>query len=244
MGKISDFLSNLSLNSIPYTTAIILAAGSSARMGPLGNKLFKKIDGVPVLAHTLLAYQKCPEIKEIIVVTKKDFFADVMAIEKDFNISKLSKVIEGGLTRQSSAFFGMRAINGKTKFVCFADGARCLTTPAQISSVCYTAYKFKAAGAAHAVSDSMKRTNKAHDVIESVERENLWQMQTPQVFHTVVYLAALKRAKEDRFVATDDSALIEHLGYRTRLVECGPENIKITTPDDLKLAAALMEMRK
>ena len=100
-----------------------------------------------------------------------------------------------------------------------------------------------AACAGHHVSDTVKRASLLGNVEQTVDRTGLWLAQTPQVFHTSLYHAALVKAEEDKFSATDDTALIEHLGYRVRMVECGLANIKITTPADLPVAQAVLDYR-
>ena len=113
----------------------------------------------------------------------------------------------------------------------------------EIAKVCLRAYRYQAASAAHQISDTVKRTNAVGMVKETVDRNNLWQAQTPQIFHTSLYTAALIRAEDDGFKVTDDNSLIEHLGYQVRMVECGRENIKITTPFDLLLGVTILEAR-
>ena len=227
-----------------YTAAVILAAGSSTRMGANVNKQFIPLGNDPVLAHTLKAYQSCPLIREIVVVAHSIDFKKIKKICEENGIDKLTQVVEGGKTRQESAMLGVRAVSNDAQYVAIADGARCLTTPLQIANVCAHAYRHQAASAAHKVTDTMKRTNALGMSQETVERTNLWQAQTPQVFHTALYTAALHRAMKDKFVATDDNALIEHLGFRVCMVECGSQNIKITTMDDLALAAAILSYRE
>ncbi len=227
-----------------YTGAVILAAGNSTRMGGKINKQLYELGGKPVLAHTLLAYQKCPLINEIVVVTRPDDFYTVFDIAKKYGIKKLKRITAGGKTRQESAKNGVNKLSESVKYVAIADGARCLTTPQQITNVCLKAYRHKAASAAHAVADSMKRSSPSGFVTETVDREHLWAVQTPQIFHTALYQAALFHAQRTDFTATDDNALIEHLGYRIRLVECGYENLKITTKEDLALAEAILAQRE
>ena len=227
-----------------YTAAIILAAGSSTRMGKDVNKQLTQLRGIPVLARTLMAYESCVVIREIVIVAAEKDFKEIQKIVKDYKISKMTKLVEGGSTRQASAICGMRAISEEARFVAIADGARCLTTPWQIANVCLHAYRHNAASAAHKVSDTIKRANAIGMSQATIDRTNLWQAQTPQIFHTSLYTAALHRATKDRFVATDDNALIEHLGYRVCMVECGLQNIKITTPDDLPLAEAILAYRE
>ncbi|MBQ9784627.1 MAG: 2-C-methyl-D-erythritol 4-phosphate cytidylyltransferase [Clostridia bacterium] len=224
------------------TAAVILAAGSSTRMGKLNKQLYS-INGKPVLAHTLIAYQKSPLIREIVVVTRPEDFEEVYQMRKQYGITKLKHLVCGGATRQESAKKGVAVLGEEIQFVAIADGARCLTTPAQINKVCLTAYRTNAACAAHLVSDTVKRATALGNVTETIDRTGLWQVQTPQVFHTALYQAALVKAEDDGFKVTDDATLIEHLGYRVRLVECGRANIKITTPDDLPLAKAILDYR-
>ena len=226
-----------------YTAAIVLAAGNSTRMGKGINKQMEKLFDVPVLAHTLMAYQKCPLIREIVVVTRPQSFDEIYQLAQEYGITKLLHIVAGGNTRQESAVCGMRKLGDHVKYVAIADGARCLTTPGQIAKVCLRAYRCHAASAAHKISDTVKRTTASGLSNETVDRTNLWQAQTPQVFHTALYTAAIYNAQKDGFECTDDNSLIEHLGYHIRMVECGQQNIKITTPQDLPLAKAILQYR-
>lgn len=225
------------------TAAVILAAGSSTRMGKLNKQLYA-LNGKPVLAHTLIAYQRSPLIREIVVVTKPEDFETVYQMRKEYGITKLVRLVSGGATRQESAKKGVEALGEEIKYVAIADGARCLTTPTLINKVCLTAYRTNAACAAHLVSDTIKRATVLGNVSETVDRTGLWQVQTPQVFHTALYHAAVAKAETDHFKVTDDASLIEHLGYRVRLVEGGRSNFKITTPDDIPLAKAILSYRE
>lgn len=226
-----------------YTTAIILAAGSSSRMAPGQNKQFTVVNGKPVLAHTLLAYQNCPLVREIIVVTKEDDFDAVRNIREQYVITKLKKLVTGSSSRQASAKNGFENISAQTRFVAIADGARCLTTSEQISKVCLAAYRHNAASAAHLVNDTLKRATILGTVTATVDRTNLWQVQTPQVFQASLYAAALSKAKRDGLEVTDDNALIENLGYKVYLTECGASNFKVTTVEDLPMAEAILRYR-
>lgn len=226
-----------------YTGAVILAAGSSTRMGGKINKQLEPLCGVPVLAHTLMAYQQCKLIREIVVVTRPQDFEAVYQLRKEYGIDKLTHIVSGGSTRQESAKNGMTRLSDEVRYVAIADGARCLTTPTQIAKVCLRAYRHQAASAAHQVTDTIKRATVMGMSRETVDRTNLWQAQTPQIFHRSLYTAALSRAESDHFSVTDDNSLVEHLGYSVRMVECGVQNIKITTRDDLPLAEAILKYR-
>ncbi len=224
------------------TAAVILAAGDSKRMGNI-NKLFYRVGGVPVLAHTLIAYQKCPLIREIVVVAKPEDFSKIQELKRKYGISKLAHLANGGQTRQESAKNGVEKLGDDVKYVAIADGARCLTTPTQITKVCLSAYRQMAACAAHKVTDTVKRATVLHNTTETIDRKDLWEMQTPQVFNTSLYKAAMIRAEENNLMATDDATLIEGLGYRVHLIECGIGNIKITTVEDVPFAEAVLSYR-
>ena len=225
------------------TAAIVLAAGSSTRMGGDVSKQFIELCGIPVLAHTLLAYQATPSVSEIIVAARREDFDRIAAIRKEYGITKLRHVVTGGKSRQESAARAFAKIGPDIRYVAVADGARCLTTPTEIEEVCTEAYRCRAASAAQRVVGTVKRTNKKGSVTGTVDRENLWEAQTPQVFHVALYAAALQRAERDSWDATDDNAMVERLGQRVQLVECSKENIKITTPEDLRLATAILALR-
>ena len=224
------------------TAAVILAAGDSKRMGNI-NKLFYQVGGIPVLAHTLIAYQKAPLIREIVVVAKPEDFGKIQELKRKYGISKLTQLANGGETRQESAKNGIEKLGNDVKYVAIADGARCLTTPTQITKVCLSAYRQMAACAAHKVTDTVKRATVLHNTTETIDRSDLWEMQTPQVFNTALYQAAMIRAEENKLTATDDATLIEGLGYRVHLVECGIGNIKITTVEDIPFAEAILSYR-
>ena len=208
------------------TAAIILAAGESTRMGGGVNKQFRLVNGIPVLAHTLLAYQRCILIREIIVVAQPKDFDAIYKLSKTYQIKKLRHIVAGGATRQESAARGFAKLGEDIRYVAIADGARCLITPQQITKVCLRAYRHQAASAGHMISDTVKRTNATGGIRETVDRAGLWQAQTPQIFHTSLYNAALHHAAAESFEVTDDNSLVEKLGYRIQMVECGIENLK------------------
>ena len=227
------------------TAALILAAGNSTRMGGSISKQFMKVDGVPVLALTLMAYQQNPRISEIIVASRVEDFDQIAEIRDQYGISKLRQVVAGGKDRQESAERAFSKLSDDIRYVAIADGARCLITPEEITRVCLTAYRHRAASAAQKVVGTVKRTTPRGAVIETVDRRNLWEAQTPQVFHVALYSSALKKLKASGYSAvTDDNEIVERMGYRVQLVECSKENMKITTPEDIAIASAILKMRK
>ena len=225
-----------------FTSAIIAAAGLSTRFGE--SKQAVSILDVPVLIHTLRAYDAADCIDEIIIVTKKE---DIELWQKQcelFSIKKVTKIIEGGATRQDSVLNGFETINDKAKFVAIADGARCLTTPININDVCFAAYKHKAATAAHQATDTVKIARSGRFIESSPDRSTVWLAQTPQVFKVNLYRAAAYTALKENVNVTDDNSLVEFIGHPIYLVECGAQNIKITTKDDVIIAESILKQRK
>ena len=226
----------------PRTAAIIVAAGSSTRMGTKVSKQFLELDGIPVLAHTLRAFQASRYIDEIVVVAREEDMKAVQCLAVTHGITKFSRVVRGGDTRAASVRRGFRKIHPKTRFVAIHDGARCLITPQQIAKVCRAAYRHHAASAACTVSDTVKTANQRGFIAATVDRDKVFLAQTPQVFHADLYRAALAHVTDDRI--TDDNQLMERIKHPVKLVDCGKENIKITTPDDIELAEFILSKRE
>ncbi len=226
-----------------FTSAIIAAAGLSERFGGATTKQMTDLCGSPVLLHTLRAFERCECIHEIVIVAKKAEIPFWEMLCKTYDLQKVTKIIPGGLTRQESVLFGLEAVSSKSRYVAIADGARCLITPEQIESVCRAAYKYKAATAAHRATDTVKVADKKGFIDSTLDRETVWLAQTPQVFKTKLYRAAAYTALKKGLVVTDDNGLVEAVRHPIRLVECGPENIKITTATDLIVAEGILKSR-
>ncbi len=226
-----------------FTSAIIAAAGLSERFGGNVTKQMTELCGLPVLVHTLKAYESAECIHEIIIVARHDEIPYWENIVREHLLFKVAKIVPGGHTRQESVLKGFEAINDKAKFVAIADGARCLVTPAQITDVCRAAYKYKAATAAHRSTDTVKIADPKGFIDKTADRNTVWLAQTPQVFKTKLYRAAAYSALKEGFEATDDNSLVEFVGHPIRLVECDAQNIKITTRDDLAVAQGVLEQR-
>ncbi len=227
-----------------YTTAIVAAAGSSTRMGDGVSKQQLEIDGIPVLARTLLAYEQALTVQEIVLTARKEEFEPFLALAERYQITKLKRITEGGETRQDSVRHGLDVVSKRTKFVAIADGARCLITPEQIDRVNLTAYRTDAASAATPATDTVKLVDAHHRTVSSPDRTTVWLAQTPQTFALPLYRAAAYYAKDKGIEATDDNALVEAIGRQVTLVDCGRENVKITTPADLDIAHAILSSRQ
>ncbi len=251
MGKICNKIADLVRavggkgDRIRPTAAIILAGGSSTRMGEGISKQMLELDGMPVIAHTLRAFDESEYISEIIVVAKPDEFPLYRAIQKKYDFKKFKKLVSGGNSRQDSAENGFLQVSDGCKFVAIHDGARCLVTPEIIRDVCREAYRYDAATAATRSTDSVKMTNGKNLFIDSSpNRSFVFLAQTPQIFNRELYGIALSQAKADNLKVTDDNSIIENLGHRVKLVECGRENLKITTKEDITLALAILRARR
>lgn len=227
-----------------FTSAIIAAAGLSERFGGEITKQMTRLDDAPVLVHTIRAYQQAECIHEIIIVAKRNEIATWERLCREYHFDKVTKIIPGGHTRQASVMNGLDVVNDKAKFVAIADGARCLTTEDQITVVCRAAYKYKAATAAHRSTDTVKIADNKGFIASTADRNTVWLAQTPQVFKTKLYRAAAYTAFKKGFEATDDNSLVEFINHPVRLIECGSQNIKITTREDLCVAEAILRDRK
>ena len=228
-----------------FTSAIIAAAGSGTRMHDADGRTKQLIElcGLPVIVRTLLSFQECGVIDEIIVAAKPDEIDIYGEFAEKYKITKLASVVAGGETRQESVLRGFEKISDKSEFVAIHDGARCLVGTDAIDTVVRAAYVCGAATAACKVSDTVKKCDFNGYIDKTIDRDSLWLAQTPQVFKTDLYRAAAYVAHEEDFKATDDNLLAEHIGFPVKLVDCGCDNIKITTPADLAVAEVILRRR-
>ncbi len=221
-----------------YCSAVIAAAGSSVRMGR--DKIFEIIGDKPVLAHTLLAFQNSDFIDEIIVVTKSESLARAAEICENYSITKASKVICGGASRLESVFKGVLEVSREAELIAVHDGARPFVSRDIIGEAVTAAEKWAAAAPAIQVRDTIKR---ATDGIaaETLKRDELYAVQTPQVFDASILKAALQNALDKGIQVTDDCSAVELLKVPIHLTEGSDKNIKITTPMDLEFADYLIK---
>ena len=243
--KIAGILRAISGSSHPknFTSAIIAAGGSSVRFEGTLTKQMTPMCGVPLIVHTLCAFEKTECIHEIIICAKRSEIECYEELCRLHGITKVSAVVAGGNTRQESVLNGLKAVSDKSKYVAISDGARCLITPEQITSVCLAAYKYGAATAAHKSTDTVKIADSKGFIDKTIDRNTVWLAQTPQVFKTKLYRAAAYTALKKEYDVTDDNMLVEYVKYPIRLVECGAENIKVTTFDDMITAQTILEDR-
>ena len=243
LSTVADVLrASVGTDMAPATSAVIVAAGNSTRMGKGVSKQLMKLSGVPVLAHTLHAFAESGYIDEIIIVSRAEEMHDITLLLTKYGIKKPVRLVIGGATRAESVKRGVEAINQKTKFVAIHDGARCLVTPQMIKKVLRAAYMHRAATAACTVSDTVKIATKRGVIARTENRDLVWLAQTPQVFDVTLYRAALANVKDSSL--TDDNQLLEAIGYPVKLVDCGADNLKITRPEDLPRAQAILAQRR
>lgn len=223
----------------PSCAAVIVAAGSATRMGGI-DKVLAELEGLPVLSRTLRVFDDHAMIDSIIVVAREDQMEKISRVCSPYQ--KVRIVVPGGKSRQESVMRGLAAVPDGTQLVAIHDGARPLVTPEIIEKAILKAEKFGAAAPAIPVKDTIK-VSKNGGVDETPERKTLFAVQTPQVFDRELIVGALQSAMEKRIALTDDCSAVESLGGTVMLTEGSEENIKITTPLDLEIAALILKRR-
>ncbi|MEM7600732.1 MAG: 2-C-methyl-D-erythritol 4-phosphate cytidylyltransferase [Verrucomicrobiota bacterium] len=219
-------------------SAIIVAAGSSRRMG--FDKLAADLAGEPVLNRSILAFQSCPEVAEIRVVTSAEKIDPVTKDAMRLGVTKFVEAVEGGAERYLSVNAGLSRVREGMDLVAVHDGARPLVSPEAITQCAKVAMETGAASLAHRVADTLKRADENQDVSGAVSREDLWAMETPQIFGVELLRRAYAEVLAKSELVTDEVSAIEALGEKVRLVENREPNLKITVPGDLGVAEAVM----
>ena len=222
------------------TVAIVPAAGTGKRMGQDVPKQFLSIRGKPIFIYTLEVLDRCSEVDEVILVMTPAHLDRAREYIKEFGIQKVIQVIEGGRERQDSVMNGLNILN-QPSVVLVHDGVRPFATEQQIEAVIQAVKKHGAAILAVPVKNTIKRINE--DKVEvTLNRNLLWQVQTPQGFRFDWLKRAYEQAYADKCYMTDDSALVERLGHTVHVVQGDYKNIKITAPEDLAVAEAYLAM--
>jgi len=218
--------------------AVVVAAGRSARMGGV-DKIVAPLAGRPLLLHALAAFEACAVVQRVVVVAAPERRDAIAALIAEAGCAKVADVVTGGERRRDSVRAGLERLSD-VEIVAVHDGARPLVTPAIIAEGVSLARETGAAVAAWPLADTLKRADGSGRVLETIPRDGVWLIQTPQVFRRDLLLAAHAATAAD---ATDDAALVERLGQPVYLYRGAAENIKITTPGDLALAEALLRLR-
>lgn len=229
-----------------YVSAIVLAAGKGLRLNPKIPKPLIKINSKPVIIYSLNTLSKHPAVKDIIVVVNALNQKDIVNKIRQYAITKVRQIVLGGKERQDSVRNGLKAMDSSTDLVLIHDAVRPFISREGISSVIKEAQNCGAAILGVPVAATIKEVHSSKFMVHSkfkvkktLNRENLWEIQTPQVFRKDLILEAYKRFG-DREV-TDDAALVEKLGAKVKLVRGSYFNLKITTPEDLVIAEAIVK---
>jgi len=237
-----DLLSTPVIKMEQKIVAIVPAAGLSRRFGRERNKQFEMLGGRPLIIWALEVFEKMPEVTEIIPVLKPSDIPHAKDLFTRYGITKVTDIVSGGPERQDSVFNGLKAVNNSDAVLLVHDGARPFPEPETIRLALNALPGFDGVVIGATPKDTIKTI--AGEVIESTPaRESLLAVQTPQVFRCRTLLDAYERAEQEKFAATDDSALVERYGGRIRFVRGGYTNIKITTAEDLLIAEALLGLK-
>jgi 2-C-methyl-D-erythritol 4-phosphate cytidylyltransferase len=222
--------------------AIIVAAGKGLRMNDPTKKQYLCVEGAPVIVHTLRVFSSCDAIAKIILVVPRedlgycrDEFLSVAGPDTEITL------VAGGPRRQDSVYNGLRAVDVDDSIVIIHDGVRPLVTHDQIKACINTAFKHSACILGLPAFDTLKRVDTTATIVETLDRNTIWLAQTPQAFRYDLIVKAHNHARRKGLTATDDAFLVEQLGREVKIIEGSRRNIKITNPDDLKLARILLK---
>ncbi|MFJ5717681.1 2-C-methyl-D-erythritol 4-phosphate cytidylyltransferase [Neobacillus sp. NPDC093127] len=221
---------------------ILPAAGMGKRMGAGKNKLLLELNGMPVLIHTLRVFEEDEACTGIILAIHPQDEAEFKALLTRYNVTKVSNLVPGGEERQHSIYNALKTAESDG-IILVHDAARPFIQKEQIHRLITTAEETSAAIMGVPAKDTMKKIQSGV-VVETVERSSLWAVQTPQAFRISLLRQAYEQAEKDCFLGTDDSSLVERLNHPVAIVEGNYDNIKLTTPEDLFFAEAILEKRK
>jgi 2-C-methyl-D-erythritol 4-phosphate cytidylyltransferase len=219
-------------------TAIIVAAGSSRRMG--FDKLFALLGEKPVVAHALDAFERAECVDEIILVGRDDRLAELQELVRRTEGKKVRHVVSGGVHRQDSVRVGLNLVAPDARYVAVHDAAHPLVNAEQIGRVFEASRVHGAAALAEPITDTLKRADENYFVCGGVDRTGLYAMQTPQIFARDILVEAYDAVAAKKLSITDEVSAIEHLGRKVLLVPNDEFNLKITYPRDLLLAQSFL----
>jgi 2-C-methyl-D-erythritol 4-phosphate cytidylyltransferase len=227
--------------NVPGEVAVIVvAAGRGTRMESDRNKVLLPIKGIPILARTVKAFSESGMVHQFLIVIGEEDRLDVLALLEKWCPDVPVKLIYGGAERQESVHHGLMALAGNESVVLIHDGARPFIGQNAIRACIQAVWTMGAACVGVPVKDTIKRVDMLDMVIETPDRAFLWQVQTPQGFKPDIILKAHQQAVIDGFRGTDDAMLVERMGMKVRMIMGGYGNLKITTPEDIAFAEALL----
>ena len=227
--------------------AIIAAAGVGKRMGHHIPKPYLALAGKPILAHTLKIFETMPEIRQItVVVHPEDLNFCQETVIAPYNFKKILRVVPGGKERQDSVYHALKALKNEDELeiVLVHDAVRPFVTQDQVRQIIDAARRHGGAVLGLPAQDTLKRVTAEGTVHQTLERTDIWQIQTPQAFQAPLLWRAFTEAYSRNFYGTDEASLLEQLNQPVAVVPGSPFNLKITTPDDLLLAEAIFALRR
>lgn len=225
-------------------TALIPAAGMGRRMGKAVAKQFLPLGDKPMLAHSLLALQRSPDIDEIIpILSQEEMEHCLKDIIEAFHITKVRTLVVGGRERQDSVYNGICKLEKDAAVVLVHDGARPFVTTEMIRECVELVRKGESVTVGVPLKDTIKEVDDQGRVLRTLQRSRLWAIQTPQAFPVKSLRKAHEESIRKKFAGTDDAALVERNGDPVRVIMGSYENIKITTPEDLVLAEEILKRR-
>jgi 2-C-methyl-D-erythritol 4-phosphate cytidylyltransferase len=228
---------------------IIVAAGKGLRMGASIKKQYLCLDKIPILVHTVMVFDKCDDVHEIIIVVPEDDkdYCQTHVINP-FEFTKTIHLIQGGKTRQDSVFNGLKKVQGrvnslKEHIVMIHDGVRPFVDDDMIKNCINGAVKYGACIPAVKLTDTIKQVSSKFKIEKTINRNSLYSAQTPQTFKLNLILNAFDHAEKTKFSGTDDASILENAGDNVHIIEGSRFNIKITTPEDLVLGKYLLTLK-
>ncbi len=221
------------------TVAIVPAAGSGKRLNQIKEKPFIRLKSKPLLWYALSALNNSPFIDKIVLVVARKFVKKSRGLVKKYNLKKVEFIVPGGRTRSDSVLNGLNLVDKDTDYVLIHDGARPFLEACLIKKVVRAVKKFGACSVCVPIKPTIKEAKKGY-ITKTLNRKELWDTQTPQAFKKEIIIKAYKNQRLLK-TSTDDSSLVEKLGYKVRVVIGSYRNIKVTTPEDLLLAKALLK---
>ncbi len=222
-------------------SAIIVAAGKGTRMGAKGDKLFLEVGGCPIVVHTWRQFDEAVCIDEIVMVVREGMQAAFRELAGRFRFKKKLTLVVGGRERQDSVWNGLEALSPGAEIVAIQDAARPCTSQAIIAATIAAARETGAAVAAQAVTDTIKESRDGKLIERTLNRSQLWAVQTPQTFRVEIIRRALSEVRQRGLLVTDDTAACELIGQPVRLVLSAQPNPKVTRPEDLPCVEALLQ---
>jgi len=221
-------------------SAIIVAAGKGTRMGAKGDKLFLELGGCPIVAHTWQRFDEAECIDEIVMVVRDGMQTTFRELEERYRFRKKVALVVGGKERQDSVWNGLEALSPGAEIVAIQDAARPCTSQALIAATIAAARETGAAVAAQGVTDTIKESRDGRLIERTLDRSQLWAVQTPQTFRVEIIRRALSEVRQRGLLVTDDTAACELIGHPVRLVLSAQPNPKVTRPEDLPCVEALL----